>query len=58
MGLILVCIGLGKRAGREALRFLKRPAGVGEAVEDFLVQAFVEQAAIEKLNLAVLLRLA
>lgn len=33
-------------------------ASVGEAVEDFLVQAFVAQAAIERLDVAVLLRLA
>jgi len=33
-------------------------AGIGQAVEDLLVQAFVAQAAIEGLDVAVLLRLA
>jgi hypothetical protein len=33
-------------------------AGIGQAVEDFLVEAFVAQAAIEGLDVAVLLRLA
>ena len=33
-------------------------AGIGQAVEDFLVQAFVVQAAIERLDEAVLLGLA
>ena len=86
MGLIVVGFGLGKRAGRGALRLLKRPvrvgrglvaqrgmgpdvvvviapegqlaAGIGQAVEDLLVQAFVAQAAVEALDVAILLRLA
>lgn len=86
MGLIVVGFRLGKRAGRGALRLLKRPArfcrrlvaqrgmrsdgvvvvspqgqlsaGIGQAVEDLLVQAIVAQAAIEGLDVAVLLRLA
>ena len=33
-------------------------AGISQAVEDLLVQAFVAQAAIEGLDVAVLLRLA
>ena len=36
----------------------QRLAGVGEAVEDFLVQAFVAQAAVEALDQTVLLGLA
>lgn len=36
---------------------LKLPAGNGHAVEDFLVQAFVAQAAVEGPDLAVLQRL-
>ena len=75
MGFTVVGFGLGKRAGRGALRLLKRPArfcwrlvgqrgmradvvvvvspkgqlaaGVSQAVEDLLVQAFVAQAAVE-----------
>ena len=82
----MVGFGLGKRAGRGALRLLKRPArvvwglvtqrgmgpdvvvviapegqlaaGIGQAVEDLLVQAFVAQAAVEALDVAILLRLA
>ena len=34
------------------------PTGIGQAAEDFLVQAFVAQAAIEGLDVAILLRLA
>jgi hypothetical protein len=73
---------LGKRAGRGAIRLLKRPArfcwrlvaqrgmrpdvvvvvspdcqlstGVGQAVEDLLVQAFVAQAAVEGLDIELL----
>ena len=82
----MVGFGLGKRAGRGALRLLKRPArvgrglvaqrgmgpdvvvvvapegqfaaGISQAVEDFLVQAFVAQAAVEAFDVAILLRLA
>lgn len=35
----------------------KHPAGVGEAVEDLLIEAFVAEPAIEALDEAVLLRL-
>ena len=86
MGLIVVGFGLGKRAGRGALRLVKRPArfcwrlvaqrgmrpdgvvvvapegqlaaGIDQAVEELLVQAFVAQAAVETLDESVLLRLA
>ena len=33
-------------------------AGIGQAVEDFLVQTFVAQAAVEAFDVAILLRLA
>ena len=35
----------------------QRSTGIGQAVEDFLVEAFVAQAAVEGLDVAVLLRL-
>ena len=82
----MVGFGLGKRAGRGALRLLKRSArvgrglvaqrgmgpdvvvvvtpqgqlaaGISQAVEDLLVQAFIPQAAVEGLDEAILLRLA
>lgn len=84
MGSIVVGFGLGERAGRGALRLLKRPArfcrgpisqrgmqpdivvivapegqqaaGIGQTVEDLLVEAFVAQASVERLDVAVLLR--
>ena len=82
----MVGFGLGMRAGRGALRLLKRPArfcgglvarrgmrpdivmvvapegqfatGIGQAVEDFLVEAFISQARVEALDATGLLRLA
>jgi hypothetical protein len=36
----------------------QRSAGVRQAVEDFLVEAFVAQAAVERLDVAILLWLA
>ena len=36
----------------------QRSAGVGQAVEDFLVEAFVAQAAVVGLDVTILLRLA
>ena len=81
--MIVVGLGLGKRAGCGALRLLKHPAcsdrgfvpergmrpnvvvvvapqsqllaGIGEAVEDLLVEAFIPEAAVEAFDQPVLL---